>query len=82
MPALSRLAWTSILFCALGVLPLWAALLALRRHPLAPHAAFAVGAALLIWMAVEVAIVGYTNHPPQSGDPVFLVSWFPHSFCF
>ena len=53
-----------ILFCALGLGPLAAALLAWRRHPLAPIAALGVGVALLIWMAVEIAIVGYSNSPP------------------
>ena len=53
-----------ILFCALGLGPLAAALLAWRRHPLAPIAALGVGVALLIWMAVEIAIVGYSNNPP------------------
>jgi hypothetical protein len=27
-------------------------------------AAFVVGAALLIWVAVEIAIIGYSNEPP------------------
>ena len=53
-----------ILFCALGLGPLAAALLAWRRHPLAPIATLVVGVALLIWMAVEIAIVGYSNDPP------------------
>jgi hypothetical protein len=53
-----------ILLCALGLGPLVAAWLAWRRHPLAPIAALGVGVTLLIWMAVEVAIVGYTNRPP------------------
>jgi hypothetical protein len=53
-----------ILFCALGLGPLAAALLAWLRHPLAPIAAVGVGLALLIWMAVEIAIVGYSNNPP------------------
>jgi hypothetical protein len=53
-----------ILFCVLGLGPLAAALLAWRRHPLAPMATLAVGVALLIWMAVEIAIVGYSNSPP------------------
>jgi hypothetical protein len=34
------------------------------RHPLAPVAAFIVGAGLLVWVAVEVAIIGYSNEPP------------------
>ena len=53
-----------ILFCALGLGPLAAALLAWLRHPRAPIAALGVGIALLIWMAVEIAIVGYSNNPP------------------
>ena len=53
-----------ILFCALGLVPLAAALLAWFRHPLAPTAALGVGITLLIWMAVEIAIVGYGNNPP------------------
>ena len=53
-----------ILFGVLGLGPLVAALLIRLRHPLAPIAAFAVGAALLIWVAVEVAIIGYSSEPP------------------
>ena len=52
-----------ILFCALELGPLAAAWLAWRRHPLAPNAALVVGVTLPIWMAVEVAIVGYTYKP-------------------
>jgi hypothetical protein len=48
-----------------------AAALAWRRHPFAPLAAFAVGAALLTWMAVEIAIVGYSNNPPL--QPFYLL---------
>ena len=53
-----------ILFGVLGLGPLIAAHFAWRRHPLAPTAAFVVGAGLLIWVAVEVAIIGYSNEPP------------------
>ena len=53
-----------ILFTVLGLGPLFAARIAWLRHPLAPIAAFVVGAGLLIWVAVEVAIVGYSNEPP------------------
>src|SRR5271157_4803152 len=60
-----------ILFCALGLGPLAAAQLAWRRHPLAPAAALGVGVALLIWMAVEIAIVGYSNSPPL--QPFYLL---------
>jgi hypothetical protein len=34
------------------------------RHPLAPVEALGAGVALLMWMAVEIAIVGYSNSPP------------------
>ena len=60
-----------ILFCALGLGPLAAGQLAWRRHPLAPIAALGVGIARLIWMAVEIAIVGYTNSPPL--QPFYLL---------
>ena len=53
-----------ILFGVLGLGPLVAARLIWLRHPLAPTAAFVVGAGLLIWVAVEVAIIGYSNEPP------------------
>jgi hypothetical protein len=53
-----------ILFGVLGLGPLVAARLAWLRHPLASTAAFVVGAGLLIWVAVEVAIIGYSNEPP------------------
>lgn len=60
-----------ILFGVLGLGALAAVLLALLRHPVAPFAAFVVGAALLIWLAVEIAIVGYTNDPPL--QPFYLL---------
>jgi hypothetical protein len=53
-----------VLFGVLGFGPLVAAGLAWLRHPLAPTAAFVVGVGLLIWVAVEVAIIGYSNEPP------------------
>ena len=53
-----------ILFSVLGLGPLVAARMAWRRHPFAPVAAFIVGVALLIWVAVEIAIIGYSNEPP------------------
>ena len=53
-----------ILFGVLGLGPLVAARLVWLRHPLAPTAAFVVGSGLLIWVAVEVAIIGYSNEPP------------------
>jgi hypothetical protein len=57
-----------ILFGVLGLGPLVAARLAWVRHPFGPVAALAVGGALLIWVAVEIAIIGYSNEPPlQAG---------------
>jgi hypothetical protein len=53
-----------ILFSVLGLGPLVAARLAWSRNPLAPFAAVATGIALLIWVAVEIAIIGYSNEPP------------------
>lgn len=53
-----------ILFTVLGLGPLIAARLAWIRHPLAPVGALVVGAALLSWIAVEIAIIGYSNEPP------------------
>jgi hypothetical protein len=53
-----------ILFGVLGLGPLVAARLVWLRHPLAPAAAFVVGAALITWVGVEVAIIGYSNEPP------------------
>jgi len=54
----------AILFAILGLGPLVAAGLAWRQHPLAPFLTVATGGALIIWLLVEIAIVGYTNHPP------------------
>jgi hypothetical protein len=61
---------SAVLFVVLGLGPLVAAVLALRRHPLAPLFAFATGAALLIWLGVEIAIIGYANDPPL--QPIYL----------
>jgi hypothetical protein len=60
-----------ILFGVLGVGPLFAAALALRGHWLAPLAAIGTGATLLGWLAVEIAIVGYSNNPPL--QPFYLL---------
>jgi hypothetical protein len=54
----------AIPFTVLGIGPLGAAVLASRRHPAAPMLTFAVGGALLIWLIVEIVIVGYSNEPP------------------
>ena len=54
----------AILFTVIGLGPLAAATLIGRRHRAAPLVTTLVGVALLTWMAVEIAIVGYTNSPP------------------
>jgi hypothetical protein len=53
-----------ILFTVLGVGPLVAAIIAWRRQRVAPFLALAVGGALIIWIVVEIGIVGYSNKPP------------------
>ncbi|HYN09727.1 MAG TPA: hypothetical protein VES67_20260 [Vicinamibacterales bacterium] len=53
-----------ILFAVLGVGPLGAAAVAWRRHPTAPLLALGVGLALLIWIAAQIAFIGYSNDPP------------------
>jgi hypothetical protein len=63
-----------ILFMVLGVGPLVAAWLAWQRHPMAPIATFGVGAALLVWVVVEIAIIGYSNEPPLQA--IYLVMGF------
>ncbi len=55
-----------VLFCVLGFCPLVAARLAWLRHPLASMAALGVGVLLLIWMTVEIVIVGYSNMTPRT----------------
>jgi hypothetical protein len=53
-----------ILFGVLGLGPLVAARLVWLRHPFAPAAEFVVGASLVTWVGVEVAIIGYSAEPP------------------
>jgi hypothetical protein len=77
----------AILFSILGIGPLGAAVLAWRRHPVAPLLTFAVGGALLIWLVVEIVVVGYANDPPLQalylglGIVISLVgaSWMRHA---
>jgi len=54
----------AVLFTILGIGPLGAAVLAWRRHAVAPLLTFVVGGALLIWLIVEIVFVGYSNDPP------------------
>jgi heme/copper-type cytochrome/quinol oxidase subunit 1 len=43
---------------------LGAAVAAWHRRSAAPFLAFAAGCALLIWLIVEIEVVGYSSHPP------------------
>ena len=60
-----------ILFGVLGLGSLAAAFLVWLRHPLAPATTTVVGVVLLIWIAVEIAIIGYSNDPPL--QPIYLL---------
>src|SRR3954454_9990965 len=53
-----------ILFTVLGIGPILAAGLIRLWYPFAPLAAVVVATAPLIWVAVEIAIIGYSNEPP------------------
>jgi hypothetical protein len=44
---------------------------------MAPIATFGVGAALLVWVVVEIAIIGYSNEPPLQA--IYLVLGFAFS---
>jgi hypothetical protein len=58
----------AVLFTILGIGPLGAAVLAWRRHAVAPLLTFVVGGALFIWLIVEILFVGYSTNPPlQAG---------------
>ncbi len=41
------------------------------RHPLAAFGALIVGIGMLIWIVVEIAVIGYSNEPPLQA--VYLV---------
>jgi hypothetical protein len=53
-----------ILFVMLGIAPIVGAILTRARSRLAPWLAFAIGGALVVWILVEISIVGYSNQPP------------------
>ncbi len=63
-----------ILFAVLGLGPLAIALLAWQRHRLAPLLTVGVGVALLVWITVEVAMIGHSNEPPL--QPIYFVLGF------
>jgi len=53
-----------ILLVILGLGPIGVAALAWMQHRAAPLLTLAVGNALIVWIVVEIAIIGYSNHPP------------------
>ena len=53
-----------ILLLVLGVFPLAVAYGLWSRAPWSWRAAFLVGIALIVWIAVEVFIIGYVSQPP------------------
>ena len=59
-----------ILLTVLGLGPLLAAIAAWRANPVAPLLAVAVGGALLVWLVVQIAIIGFSSNPPL--QPIYL----------
>lgn len=59
-----------ILFTVLGIGPAVVAILAWRRQRWAPLLTLGVGTGLLIWLAVQIAIIGYSSNPPL--QPIYL----------
>lgn len=53
-----------ILLLVLGVWPLVALIAVWRQRPWAWHATVLVGVALLVWLAVEIGMIGYQPRPP------------------
>ena len=53
-----------ILLLVLGCFPLVAACGVWKRSRWARPAAFSVGVALVVWIAVEIVIIGYHSQPP------------------
>lgn len=53
-----------ILLLVLGVVPICVSWGLWRRRPWAWHGSVFVGASLVVWIAVQVAMVGYRGDPP------------------
>ena len=60
-----------VLFTVLGIGPIGAAAMVWFRHRFAPFVALLVGTALLSWLGVQIAIIGYSNTPPL--QPFYLL---------
>ena len=61
-----------VLLTVLGIGPIGVATLALRHARLAPMLTVLVGFALLAWLAVQIAIIGFATSPPL--QPIYLVT--------
>ena len=59
-----------VLFLVLGLGSMAAAWITWRGHRRGPLATITTGFALLIWMGVEIFIVGYSNQPPL--QPIYI----------
>lgn len=59
-----------ILLTVLGIGPVVVAILAVRRDRFAPILTMLVGLALLAWLAVQIAIIGFAMNPPL--QPIYL----------
>ena len=68
-----------ILFACVGGSALWAAIAVFRRHRQARKAACICGIVTLIWLTVQVAIIGYVSwmQPATTGAAliILLLSW-------
>ena len=53
-----------LLLIVLGVGPLVAAYGVWRRRPWGWSSSFVVGAALIVWLAIQIRIIGYHSDPP------------------
>lgn len=53
-----------VLFIALGIGPWVAAYGVWRRRPWGWKSSFVVGVALIIWLAIQIRIIGYHSNPP------------------
>ena len=61
-----------VLLTVLGIGPIGVATLALRHARLAPMLTVLVGFALLAWLGVQIAIIGFATSPPL--QPIYLVT--------
>lgn len=59
-----------VLLTLIGVGPLVVAVFAWRQQRWAPFLTLAVGVALLVWMTVEICVIGYSSTPPL--QPIYI----------